>query len=263
MLRTLSIAYTSVTAAVCAGMALCSRVQGQSDPTIELKEAQMTLQASSVRLAELEARLNKAKEQMGALAEALATANGDSAQARDAYEKLRVQMEGLGVAALDPSSAGLQERLLLALSDLRLMESQKRRVAVALMDLSESALSFAKAAGPVEGQPRENLHAKLAEAEQVLRSVEVNGAEPDVTDLQHARVVSLKEDAGVAVLNIGARHGVHPGMPFSIYREDKPVARALVVDVRQGICGLVIKELVDQHEPVKVGDSGKVEPAKS
>ena len=264
MIRRLSIVHILFSVAIgAATMGVCSRVEAQANPAIELQEAQMTLQASYVRLSELEARLSRAKEQMNALAEALATANGDSAQARDGYEKLRVQMEGLGVAALDPSNAGLQERLLVALSDLRLMETQKRALASALMELSEAALGFARAAGPVAGKPKEFLHSKLSMAEQALRSVEADGRGTDEADLQHARIVSLKEDSGVAVLNIGACHGVHPGMPFSIYREDKPVARALVVDVRQGICGVIIQELVDQHEPVKVGDAGKVEPAKS
>ena len=52
-------------------------------------------------------------------------------------------------------------------------------------------------------------------------------------------------------------------MPFAIYRQDKPVARALVVEVRQDICGAVVQELVSKDEPVKVGDACKVEAARS
>jgi len=62
---------------------------------------------------------------------------------------------------------------------------------------------------------------------------------------------------------VGSRHGVHPGMPFSIYRKDKPIARALVVDVRGGICGAVINDLISKDDPVKVGDTGKVDISKS
>jgi hypothetical protein len=56
---------------------------------------------------------------------------------------------------------------------------------------------------------------------------------------------------------------VHPGMPFSIYRKDKPIAHALVVDVRAGICGAVIRDQVSKDDPVKVGDTGKVDTSKS
>lgn len=253
----------SLTFAAALAVALGGKAMAQADLAIELKEAQATLQASSTRLVEVETRLARAKEQVNSLAEALATANGDSQQARESFERLRVQMEGLGLAALDASSAGLQERLLAALSNLRLLETQKDGLAEALKELSEASLGFARAARDVGGEPKESLNLKLAKAEQTLRMLEASQSAVDDADLQNARVVSFKEDAGIAVLNVGSRHGVHPGMPFSIYRQDKPVAHALVVDVRQGICGVIVQDLVSKDDPVKVGDAGKVEPAKS
>ena len=236
---------------------------GQTDLAIELREAQATLQASSARITELEARLTRAKDQINSLAEALASANGDSQQAREAFENLRTQMEGLGMASLEGSDAALQQRLLTALSDLRILEGQKRALATALMELTESSLAFARETVNVEGAPKQALNGGIAKAEAVLRSLQGEASAADEGQLHHARVVSLKEDAGVVVLNVGLRQGVHPGMPFSIYREDKPVARALVVDVRQGICGAVIQELVSKGDPVKVGDTGKVDAQKS
>ena len=239
------------------------KVKGQSNLAVELQEAQLTLNASLARVTELESRLTKAREQINALAEALASSNGESQQAREAYERIRVQMEGLGMAALDSSNAELQQRLLAALSDLRLLETQKRTLTEALFKLSEASLNYAKAAGPVEGDPKKNLEAGLAASEKALAKIQSAEERLTDTDLQNARVVSLKEDAGIIVLNVGSRHGVHPGMPFAIYRQDKPVARALVVDVRNGICGAVLQELISKSEPVKVGDSGRVESVKS
>jgi hypothetical protein len=241
----------------------CGRVLAQTDLAIELKEAQATLQASATRIAEIETRLASAQKQVNALAAALASANGDSQQAREAYERLRIQMEGLGVAALDASSAGLQDRLLSALNDMRLLESRNRSLAAALMDLSQASLDYAKAAPPVDGVPKKELDDKLAQAEKALASLQTEPGPARESDLLDARVVSLKEDAGIVVFNVGSRHGVHPGTPFSIYRQDKPVARALVVDVRQDVCGAVVQDQVSKDEPVKVGDVGKVEAAKS
>ena len=262
----LSTIFNPARAAALAVVALvCGRAFGQVNAEIELKEAQATLQASSQRIAEVESRLSKAKEQVNALAEALATANGDAQQARESYERLRIQMEGLGVTALDGSQGELQQRLLVALSDLRIMEGQKRSLSTALMDLSEAVLGYARVAGPVDGAPKKDLDAKLAQAEQALSKLEAENTATPVAEnsLDSARVVSLKEDAGIAVFNVGSRHGVHAGMPFAIYRQDKPVARALVVEVRQDICGAVVQELVSKDEPVKVGDACKVEAARS
>lgn len=260
LLKLISSAACVLPVLLCGGRVLA---QSQADLAIELKEAQATLQASAKRITEVETRLTKAKEQVNALAEALASANGDSQQARESYERLRIQMEGLGVAALDSSSAALQQRLLTALNDLRLLVTQNRALTTALMDLSQASLDYAKAAPPVDGLPKKELDAKLAQAEKALAETQNEAAPARESDLLDARVVSLKEDSGIAVFNVGARHGVHPGMPFSIYRQDKPVARALVIDVRQDICGAVVQDLVNKDEPVKVGDTCKVEPDKN
>jgi hypothetical protein len=241
----------------------CGRVVAQANLALELKEAQATLQASATRITEVEARLANAQKQVNSLAAALASANGDSQQARESYERLRIQMEGLGVAALDSSNSGLQDRLLSALNDMRLLESRNRALATALIDLSQASLDYAKAAAPVDGVPKKELDAKLAQAEKALASLQTEAAPAQESDLLDARVVSLKEDTGIVVFNVGSRHGVHPGMPFSIFRQDKPVARALVVDVRQDVCGAVVQDQVSKDEPVKVGDTGKVDAAKS
>ena len=136
-----------------------------------------------------------------------------------------------------------------------------------MISLSETALSYAKrnsqgasAAGKLE------LDKALATAEKVLgilgkKSVDTN-QDNNNNDLHNARIVSLKEEMGIAVLNVGSRQGVRPGMPFSIFREDKPVAHALIVDVRQGICAAVLSDLVSKDEPVKIGDTGRVETSK-
>jgi hypothetical protein len=239
-------------------------VCGQTpDDRLELQEARATVQISATRINELEKQVAKAKDQLNALTESLATANGDSQQARQAYEQLRVQMEGLGIAALDKTNNETQERLLNALSDLRILEQRRRTLVDALIGLSEASLAYAKSAPQGDATSRENLDKSLAAAEKAVGEGQKNGDKADNADLQNAQVVSLKDELGIAVFNVGSRHGVHPGMPFSIYRKDKPIAHALVVDVRAGICGAVINDVVSKDEPVKVGDTGKVDISKS
>jgi hypothetical protein len=81
--------------------------------------------------------------------------------------------------------------------------------------------------------------------------------------MQNARVVSLKNELGIAVLSIGAKDGVKPGMPFEIFREDKPIAKVLVTEVRNSVCGAVVQELASTNDPVRVGDRGRVDLNKS
>ena len=236
-----------------------SAAQGQTNDALELREAQTALQISSSRISSLENGLTKVQEQSRNLSDSLAAANSELQQTREAYEKLRIQMEGLGVAALDSSNNELQQRLLTALSDLRILEEQKRTLAEALMALSEASLTFSKSSG---AETQKSLEQTLAASDKALGKLQNNTEAKSNTDFQNVSIVSIKEELGIAVFNIGSRHGVHAGMPFTIYRQDKPVGRALVVDVRNGICGAVVQELVNKDESVKVGDTAKVEAIK-
>lgn len=238
------------------------QIMGQTNELLELKEARTALQFSAARISDLESRLTKAKEQVNSLADSLAVANSDMRQNREAYEKLRIQLEGLGLAALDASNAELQQRLLNALSDLRILNQQKQALTAALVSLSESSMVLAKQASDIDPALKKQVEDSLAVADKQLASLKMENTAVVEVDLQAAKVVSLKADLNVAVLNVGSRHGVHPGMPFSIFRQDKPIAHALVVDVRNGICGVVVQELINSDEPVKVGDTGKVEAMK-
>jgi hypothetical protein len=52
-------------------------------------------------------------------------------------------------------------------------------------------------------------------------------------------------------------------MPFEIYREDKPIAKVLITEVRNSVCGAVVQELASNSDPVRVGDRGRVDLNKS
>jgi uncharacterized coiled-coil protein SlyX len=247
-----------------APLLLAMSVRAQTlDEKLELQEARATVAISAAQITEQQKQLDKAKDQLNALTESLAAANGEGQQAKTDYEQLRVQIEGLGVAALDKTNQELQERLLTALSDLRIMEQRRRLLVDAMIGLSEASLAYAKNTPQADAGSRENLDKALASAEKAVGAAQKNNDAPEGGDLQNAQIVSMKEELGIAVLNVGSRSGVHPGMPFSIYRKDKPIAHALVVDVRAGICGAVIRDQVSKDDPVKVGDTGKVDTSKS
>lgn len=261
-LKTLTPAWLPLIAV--AGMAVGAMGQGTTSPErLEVIEAQTAMNVAQAKVQELDAKLTKAKEQIAALGESLAAANGSATLSRDSYEKLRIQMEGLGITALDGSTAELQHRLLASLSDFRLSEERNQALTAALINLSESTLAFAAAAGNnVSEDSRQILNKSLGAAEKVLASAQQNSDTQNDADLHSAKIVSMKNELGIAVLNVGTKHGVHPGMPFSVFRADKPIGRAMVVDARQSVCGVIIQDLISEKEPVKVGDVAKVEASK-
>lgn len=236
--------------------------QQQFDGKIELQELQTTLQVAHAKIQELEKQLAAAKEQNTGLSQGAAAANAESTQLKENHERLRSLLEGLGIGALENSTDQVQERLLTSLSDLRIVAGQKKEVSDALVGLAEASMLFARSAQTTDAEAKKALETALAKGDQVLRAANNAGGAADATaakSLHEARVVSLKQELGVAVLDVGSRDGVKPGMPFEIFRGDKTVARVLVTDVRKGVSGAVVQEVMNAADPVKVGDQGKVE----
>ncbi len=249
----------ALVAMVCAGRPIA--VVAQQTGSLELLELKTTLETSARQIRELEAQLAAAKVQATNLTQGLASANTEAAQAREQYEKLRGVIEGLGIGALEGNRDQNQEKLLAALSDLRLVDEQKRNVTGSLMELSEAALVFVKNSGGGDSDSRSALETALAKSETVIRAASGAGVIGSATDDLHSvKVTNWKPEASLAVLDVGSTSGVRVGMPFTIYREEQPVAQVLVVDVRKFICGAVVQETLMKGAVPNKGDRGQIDP---
>lgn len=244
-----------------AALVSAGAVNGQS--AFEVQELNTALQVAAQKIQSLESLLAAAKDKNDALAQSASAANQEAAELKDRYERLRGLLEGLGISALENSTSETQDRLLAALSDLRIAETSRQKLAESLMNLAEASLEYAKAVSNSDPAISDRLTKALADAEKVLTTAAAPEAEATVAtvpaNLQETRIVSLKPDLGIVVLSAGARDGVKPGMPFEIYREDKPIAKILVTEVRSSVSGAVVQELANAADPVKVGDRGKVD----
>ncbi|MEN3942706.1 hypothetical protein WJU23_15505 [Prosthecobacter sp. SYSU 5D2] len=243
-------------------LAVVVMLGGAQAQSFEVQELNMTLQVAAQKIQALESQLAAAKDKNDALTQSAAAANQEATELKDRYERLRGLLEGLGIAALENSTGETQERLLASLSDLRIAETSRQKLAEGLMELAEASLQFANTVQTPDAAASDRLSKAIAAAEQVLTAAAAPEAElagAETASLMDARVVSLKQDLGIAVLSVGSRDGVKPGMPFEIYREDKPIAKILVTEVRSSVSGAVVQELANATDPVKVGDRGKVD----
>jgi hypothetical protein len=76
--------------------------------------------------------------------------------------------------------------------------------------------------------------------------------------LADGQIVSLSEELGLVVANIGSKQGVTSGMPFQVFRENRYVGSIRVVDAREKIAGAVIENLSSAKERIQVGDRLRV-----
>jgi hypothetical protein len=78
---------------------------------------------------------------------------------------------------------------------------------------------------------------------------------PDVRSgsLQQARIVSLDQDSGMVVFNLGESQGAKIGMTFRLTRGQQPYGKAILADVRKGVSGAFV-ELDNVAESPRPGD---------
>lgn len=235
----------------------------RADDKLENQELLISLQIAAAKIQALEAAAMSSKDKNDALAQSAAAANAESNELKDRYEKLRGLLEGLGVGALENSKDQTQERLLAALSDLRIMKEQRDALAEALIEVAEASMGLMNAAPNADPAVKDRVNKSITQADAALVKAGGGQEQQAAGDLQNARVVSFKTELGIAVLSIGAKDGVKPGMPFEIYREDKPIAKVLITEVRNSVSGAVVQELASNNDPVRVGDRGRVDLNKS
>ena len=221
-----------------------------SESNLEYVDTKVTAAAPLSQDEELRRQLSLARESVKTLTESLAVSNERAEILRRKYSGLQLRMEALGLESANKERAKLEQRLLNAVSDLRLMQKEREQYRDQLLGLSEAILHLLKTSTGGDAQARMEVEAQLRSSNG-LATKSQNFPEETAT-LMDGRVISVKEEWSLVVGNIGEKQGVKMGMPMRVMRADKLIATLRVVDVRQRICGAVIQEM--GFGRIKVGD---------
>ena len=223
----------------------------------ETAEAKVTVRALLLQNEELRQQLSLQKESVRTLTDSLAQSNAEAEEFRRKFSDLQLRMEALGLAGADKDRAKLEQRLLNAVSDLKLFEKEREQYRDQMLRLSESVLRFLKTAESSDAKARMDLEAQLRSINDLI--AKSGGENETQSSLMDGSVISVKEEWSLVVGNIGEQQGVKMGMPLRVMRNDKVIATLRVVDVRQKICGAVIQEMDSKKEQIKVGDRLQVD----
>ena len=208
---------------------------------------------------ELRKQLSLARESVKTLTDSLAASNVEAEVFRRKHSDLQLRMEALGLDGANKNRAKLEQRLLSAVSDLRLMQKDRERYRDQMLGLSEAIIHLLKTSTGGEALARMEVEAQLRSSNEL--ATKVRDSSEETATLMDGRVISVKEEWSLVVGNIGERQGVRMGMPLRVMRGDKVIGTLRVVDVRQRICGAVIQEM--DSGKIKVGDRLQADARKS
>jgi chromosome segregation ATPase len=230
-----------------------------TEQEIEASETRTALGALVRENAELRKKLEQAESTVAALQKNLAVTSGEAEVLKRKVSELMLRFEALGFdAAGDSDRVG--QRLLKAVSDLRLSDEDREALRKALIELSEAVLQYQAAAPTTNTEARAALEVAMRNASKALGgfAAEVAEGAPVAASLTEALVIAIKEDYALVVTNVGRNHGVKVGMPFRVIRGDNELGIVRVVDVREKVAGAVIQDLRSDQDKIQVGDRLKV-----
>jgi len=212
---------------------------------------------------ELRRQLSIARESVCVLTSSLAESNAEAELFRRKYSDLELRMEALGLASASKDRAKLEQRLLAAISDLRLMQKERNEYRDQTLHLNEAMWRYLKTSQSGDAQARMDVETQLRSANELATRLAIERGPVAEPSLMDGDVISVKEQWSFVVGNIGQNHGVKIGMPLRVMRGDRKIATLRVVDVRQRICGAVIQEMGSEEEKIKVGDRLQVDASVS
>jgi len=224
-----------------------------SESKIESAEQKITAESLLAQNEDLRRQLSIQQESLKTVTASLAESNAEAEVFRRKYSDLESRMAALGLASASKDRAKLEQRLLAAVSDLRLAQRERDELRDQLLGLNEALLRYLQTSQGGDAQARMDVETQLRKTNQLVgRSIPpLRDAQEPQPSLMDGSVLSVKDEWSFVVANIGEQQGVKIGMPLRVMHGEQKIA-TLRVDVRQRICGAVIED--SGKEKIKVGD---------
>ncbi|MEO6846467.1 MAG: hypothetical protein ABI443_03775 [Chthoniobacterales bacterium] len=230
-----------------------------SDSDLASKEAKITVGAATDENAALREKMLLQQSTIQAMTESLVKVSNESEAYKREAADLRMKIEALGLPG-DQNGNRLQQRLLAAVSDLRIAQNSQQEMRAELLQLSEAIITLMKSSDKIDPQLRLTVETQLRSAKDMLNGEATNaGTTQSSPTLLNGTVIDVKDSLSLVVANVGTKQAVKLGMPFQVLRDNEVIGEIRVVDVRDRICGALVQNLSSEKQRIQVGDQLKVE----
>ena len=195
------------------------------------------------------------RDQNRALQRSLAEANRGEKQASEQLAQVRLRLEALGKNLLD----GGDDRLVRAAADIEISKERISQLEATVMRLTSAVTDYLRQAVVADPATRLRVETSLRELDALLGLRQK--PRPDVLagSLQKARVVSIDQESGMLVFNLGESQGAKIGMAFRLFRGQQPYGKAILADVRKAVSGAFTEHLDSSAESPRPGDLAVLE----
>ena len=195
------------------------------------------------------------QEQNKTLQRSLAEANSGEKQASEQLAQVRERLEALGKNLLD----GGNDRLVQAAADLEIAKERTTQLESSVTHLAAAVMDYLRQAVVSDPDARLRVETSLRELDAVLGLRQKPRPDVRTGSLQQARIVSLDQESGMLVFNLGESQGAKIGMSFRLTRGQQPYGRAILADVRKGVSGAFVEHLDNVADSPRPGDLAVLE----
>ena len=204
---------------------------------------------------EMQEAMSELQEQNRSLQQALAESNKGEKQASEQLAQVRKLLEALGKNLLD----GGNDRMVQAAADLQIANERISQLESSVLRLVSAFSDYRRKAIVSDPDALLRVETSLRELDAVLGLRQKPRPDVRTGSLQQARIVSLDQDSGMLVLNLGENQGAKIGMTFRLSRGQQPYGKAILADVRKGVSGAFVERLDVANETPRPGDLAIIE----
>jgi hypothetical protein len=133
------------------------------------------------------------------------------------------------------------DRLVQAASDLELARERTTELETAATKVIASVADYLRQAVVSDPDSRARLETALRELDAILGFRHKPRPEVVTGALQQAKVVSIDQESGLIVLNLGEEQGAKVGMTFDLFRAQQRYGKAVLADVRKAVAGAFVE----------------------
>lgn len=195
------------------------------------------------------------RDQNRTLQRSLAEANRGEKQASEQLAQVKLRLEALGKNLLD----GGDDRLVRAAADLEVSKERISELETTAMHLTAAVTDYLRQAVVSDPGTRLRVETSLRELDAILGLRQKPRPELLAGSLQKARIVSIDQDSGMLVFNLGESQGAKIGMSFRLFRGQQPYGKAILADVRKAVSGAFSEQVEAAVDSPRPGDLAVLE----